>query len=393
MKPSILRRLLFAFLVFGLGMGAVFPFFANFFVEWKPGMFGWFVVAALAAGMSVGVINYWLVNVVLLSKLRRISEVATAISRNDITHQCSVESHDTIGEIVTSFNKMAHNLRELIGQVAIMGGNVNQEAEVIQNVMSKVRGRFDEQYQSTKAIISSMDDLSSTVGDISQNASQVAEASRNASHLAKAGGNVVQETIRGMRQINASVSAAANAVTSLGHKSDEIGAIVAVINGIAEQTNLLALNAAIEAARAGEQGRGFAVVADEVRKLAEKTANATKEIGQMIQSIQEETRHTVLTMESGTAQVQEGTTKAEEAGGALQEIMSSVESVSNMIERIAAGAATQNQMVGGILDRVQEISTKIEETIADTVASEKASKDLAAQSAELDTALRRFKLR
>jgi methyl-accepting chemotaxis protein len=393
MKPSILRRLLFAFLVFGLGMGAVFPFFANFFVEWKPGMFGWFVVAALAAGMSVGVINYWLVNVVLLSKLRRISEVAMAISRNDITHQCSVESHDTIGEIVTSFNKMAHNLRELIGQVAIMGGNVNQEAEVIQNVMSKVRGRFDEQYQSTKAIISSMDDLSSTVGDISQNASQVAEASRNASHLAKAGGNVVQETIRGMRQINASVSAAANAVTSLGHKSDEIGAIVAVINGIAEQTNLLALNAAIEAARAGEQGRGFAVVADEVRKLAEKTANATKEIGQMIQSIQEETRHTVLTMESGTAQVQEGTTKAEEAGGALQEIMSSVESVSNMIERIAAGAATQNQMVGGILDRVQEISTKIEETIADTVASEKASKDLAAQSAELDTALRRFKLR
>jgi methyl-accepting chemotaxis protein len=119
MKPSILRRLLFAFLFFGLGMGAVFPFFANFFVEWKPGMFGWFVVAALAAGMSVGVINYWLVNVVLLSKLRRISEVATAISRNDITHQCSVESHDTIGEIVTSFNKMAHNLRELIGQVAI----------------------------------------------------------------------------------------------------------------------------------------------------------------------------------------------------------------------------------------------------------------------------------
>lgn len=393
MKPSILRRLLFAFLAFGLGMGAVFPFFANFFVEWKPGMFGWFVVAALLAGVTVGVINYWLVNVVLLSKLRRISEVATAISRNDITHQCSMESHDTIGEIVNSFNKMAENLRELIGQVAVMGGNVNHEAEVIQNVMTRVRGRFDEQYQSTKAIISSMDDLSSTVGDISQNASQVAEASRNASQLAKAGGSVVQETISGMRQINESVSAAANAVTSLGHKSDEIGAIVAVINGIAEQTNLLALNAAIEAARAGEQGRGFAVVADEVRKLAEKTANATKEIGQMIQSIQEETRHTVLTMESGTTQVQEGTTKAEEAGGALQEIMSSVESVSNMIERIAAGASAQHQMVGNILDRVQEIGAKIEETIDDTVASEKASKDLAVQSAELDTTLKRFKLR
>jgi methyl-accepting chemotaxis protein len=391
-KTSILRNLLFAFLGFGLLMGAIFPFFANFFVEWKDGMLVWFVVGALVAGISVGIINYWLVNTILLSKLRRISDVANAIGRNDITHHCSIKSADTLGEIVDSFNRMTENLRSLIGQVAGMSGNVSENAGAIQGLMSRVHGKIDGSRQSTQRILDAMNALSSTVGEIAEHAAQVADASRKASQLAKQGGHVVQDTVQDMQLINRSVSEAASAVDSLGRKSDEISAIVAVINGIAEQTNLLALNASIEAARAGEQGRGFAVVADEVRKLAEKTGSATQEIRTMIESIQDETRLTVATMENGTGQVREGVRKATEAGRSLQEIVVSVESVSAMIDKIASGAAVQNQMADEVLGGVEEIVGMIDEIVHDTKTSEGLSNGLAAQSAELDQVVKQFKL-
>ncbi|MDD5403489.1 MAG: methyl-accepting chemotaxis protein [Sulfuricella sp.] len=392
MKPSILRNLLLSFLALGLVMGAVFPFFANIFVEWKPGMLLWFCVSALAAGIILGLANYWLVNWVLLSKLRRISQVSTAISNKDISLRCTMESDDTIGEIVSSFNRMADNLRDLIGEVAGMSGSVNRDANTIQELMSGVRNRFEVQHQTVASINASTGTLSETVAQISGSASQVSEAARSASDLAKSGGNIVQETIQGMRQINESVTLGSSAVDSLGRKSDEIGAIVAVINGIAEQTNLLALNAAIEAARAGEQGRGFAVVADEVRKLAEKTAQATKEISEMIQSVQQETRNAISTMQSGTEQVRGGVEKATEAGQALQEIVRSVERVSEMIERIATSAAAQNQMVSGVRHHVDEISQMVQEASVDTIASEQAVSKLANLSAKLDGVIKQFKL-
>ncbi len=393
MKPSILRNLMLSFLALGLVMGAVFPVFANLFVEWKPGMLVWFVISALAAGAIVGLANYWLVNWVLLSKLRRISQIATAISNKDISHTCSMQSDDMIGEIINGFNKMAANLRDLIGEVASMSGHVNRDASTIQALMTGVRTRFVAQQQTVGSINSSAETLSETVAQISSSASQVSEAARNASSLAKSGGGIVQETIQGMRLINESVTLGSSAVDSLGRKSDEIGAIVAVINGIAEQTNLLALNAAIEAARAGEQGRGFAVVADEVRKLAEKTAQATQEISGMIQSVQMETRNAISTMQSGTEQVRGGVEKATEAGRALQEIVLSVERVSEMIERIAAGAASQNQMVSGVRGHVDEISQMVQDASVDTMTGEQATNELASLSAKLDQVIKQFKLR
>src|SRR5437660_2939064 len=155
-------------------------------------------------------------------------------------------------------------------------------------------------------VATAMQQMSATVIEVSENSNRAAEAARKASETARHGGKIVDETLAKMRVIAGAVTASAKKMEELGKSSDQIGRIVAVIDDIADQTNLLALNAAIEAARAGEQGRGFAVVADEVRKLAERTTTATKEIAQMIRTIQADMKSAVRAMEEGTIQVQHG---------------------------------------------------------------------------------------
>ena len=195
-----------------------------------------------------------------------------------------------------------------------------------------------------------------------------------------------------MGTIQQTVTEASANIDQLGQRSDEIGAIVAVIRGIADQTNLLALNAAIEAARAGEQGRGFAVVADEVRKLAEKTGSATQEIGQMISAIQSQVKQTVLAMQQNQSEVSSGVSRAEQAGQALADILGGIESVSAMMERIASGAADQRNTVGEIGRQVNAIESGIDSALERTRIAEKSCQHLADESAALFAEVGRFRL-
>ncbi|MFA6902259.1 MAG: methyl-accepting chemotaxis protein [Gallionellaceae bacterium] len=181
-------------------------------------------------------------------------------------------------------------------------------------------------------------------------------------------------------------------MTSLGHRSDQIGQIVNVIKDIAEQTNLLALNAAIEAARAGEQGRGFAVVADEVRKLAERTATATAEISQMISAIQSETVNAVTTMEKGSAEVNDGVALVNQAGQSLQNINSSVKRVVQMIEQISDATRSQSEATNEITQRVEHIAEMAKENTSSVDETTQASRDLQKLSADLQQVVSRFKL-
>jgi methyl-accepting chemotaxis protein len=366
--PSILRNLLFSYLGFGLGVALVFPFYANIFVEWKPGMLAWFVAGCVVAGLTIGVANYWLLNTILLTKLRRIAEVANQISHKDLTHSCAMRSADTIGEIIDSFNAMSANLRGLIGETRQLSDGVSRDSRDIHTFFDGVAGQVAEQARQVDDIRSAIAALASSVNDIASHAGDTAVRGHAAAQKAATGGEIVRATIAGMEQISGRVGEAAQAVEGLRAQSQQIDAIVRTIHDIADQTNLLALNAAIEAARAGEQGRGFAVVADEVRKLAERTTAATGEIGAMIGAIHHTIDQTVGTIGDGAQTAAAGVVKAREAGEALTEIVSGADEVTHLIDEIAQATDRQQgsvrqveesiariaDLIGGIRDAVEE---------------------------------------
>jgi methyl-accepting chemotaxis protein len=234
--------------------------------------------------------------------------------------------------------------------------------------------------------------MSATSGDIAQNCQMAAEGAQRASQFAVNGAAVVEKTVLVMGQIAAKVQDTARNVESLGARSDQIGAIIGTIQDIADQTNLLALNAAIEAARAGEQGRGFAVVADEVRALAERTTKATREIGEMIKAIQTETKDAVAAMEQGVRQVETGTEEAAKSGAALQEILEQVNSVAMQINQVATAAEEQTATTSEISSNMLQITDVVHQTSMGAHESATAAAQLSGNAEELQRLVHLFKL-
>lgn len=267
---------------------------------------------------------------------------ANAIAAGDLTGgKLKLKSQDQIGMLAEAMNRMQSSLGSIIGTVADTAGSLTGSAASMRSASDQIHRRIDQQSQQTQQAATAMQEMSASIAEVSRHTQSAAETARAAAQTAREGGSIVKEMLGSMHSIALAVSETSSTVGLLGEDSKRISQIVTVINEIARKTNLLALNAAIEAARAGDQGRGFAVVAGEVRRLAESTAQATGEIGTMIQEIQDRTRTAIASMESGTSTVQQGVLTTTQAGESLERIIGLAERVDRMITQIAIAASQQ----------------------------------------------------
>ncbi|MGE5315416.1 MAG: methyl-accepting chemotaxis protein [Acidobacteriota bacterium] len=313
-------------------------------------------------------------------------------SEGDLNIGVQAERNDTIGDLYNGFNTVVRNMKEMLTNVRdAVQATANSSSEISASTEQMAAGAQEQSSQTTE-VAGAVEQMTKTILETTRNASAAAETAKNAGRIAKEGGSVVQETIQGMNRIAEVVKQSAATVSELGKSSDQIGEIVQVIDDIADQTNLLALNAAIEAARAGEQGRGFAVVADEVRKLAERTTKATKEIAGMIKQIQKDTAGAVQSMDAGTIEVEKGKLMADKAGVSLTEIISAAQSVGDMVNQVAAASEEQSSAAEQISKNIESIDSVTKESAAGVQQIARASEDLNRLTENLHALISRFRI-
>jgi methyl-accepting chemotaxis protein len=335
-----------------------------------------------------------IMNVRVLRPLRDSVIFAETIASGDITKSITSDSKikDEITDLLHALESMRQKLKVNITEMSGSSNQLASASEELSATVTQITHRIEEQTGKINQVATATTEMSQTVIDIAKNASNIATSANDTTKTAHDGEQVVGKTVSEVQEIARTVAESADLMSSLGERSKQIGEIINVIKDIADQTNLLALNAAIEAARAGEQGRGFAVVADEVRKLAERTAKATTEIGDMISAIQNETEKAVTAMADGSKRVEAGVALATEAGSALHKIVDSVNGLQSMVQQIASATEEMSAVSEQISGDIEAIAAVSNETSASAEQIAQASSDLARLSTEQKGIVRQFKL-
>jgi methyl-accepting chemotaxis protein len=345
------------------------------------------LIGVIGAGATVVTVR------TVSSTTTRVMNNLQAVAKGDLTAPpLNITSNDELGRMAQATDGVARSLRELIGQVAGSTREVAAAATEIAAASEQMSSSLRTQESQTTQVSSAVEEMAASVTEVARKSADAARAALDSGKDAQSGGAVVEGTVQEMRAISEQVSSSSRSVNDLGKKSEQIGQIIGVINDIADQTNLLALNAAIEAARAGEHGRGFAVVADEVRKLAERTTQATGEVARSIREIQGQTAEAVQQIDSGTRRVAKGVELAQNAGEALGRILTGSQNVERMVQSIAAAAEEQAAASAEISRSVSTIAASVKEAAEGSTQATQAATMLSRQAESLQAQIQRFRV-
>lgn len=358
--------------------------------KYKTNMMLVITILVVSIGISVA-ISIAIIRSITKATTSLIS-VSGAMAEGDLTRRANLHTNDELGAIGRSFDTMAVSFADTIRRVSESACQVATASNQLHSTSEQIATGAEEVAAQSMTVATAGEEMAATSGDIARNCQLAADSAQQAGQTTNNGFEVVRHTIDGIRNRGAKTEENARIVITLGERSEQIGEIVATIEDIADQTNLLALNAAIEAARAGEQGRGFAVVADEVRALAERTTKATKEISDMIKTIQGETKRAIASMEEGVKGTQQGVAEAAQLETALQQILEQVNDVNMQVSQIATAAEEQTATTGEIASNISQITTVVQDTSRGAQDSATASGQLARLAEELQQVVRHFKV-
>ncbi|MBJ7370596.1 MAG: methyl-accepting chemotaxis protein [Pseudomonas sp.] len=342
------------------------------------------LLVMLASGLLIGLLSLWLVSRNLIEPIRNLIDYVTRLSRGQLAERVVSERRDELGNLAAAANTLRDFLADTFTRLQRSAGDLDSASGELNAIATTMAGGTSEQFNRTDQVATAMNEMSATAQEVARHAADAARAADDADQSAQQGEKVMQTTIHSITQMRGEIANTATVIRRLETDSGRIGKVLEVIRGIAEQTNLLALNAAIEAARAGEAGRGFAVVADEVRNLAQRTAESIIEINQIIQNVQTGAVDAAQAIESGQARSDESVEQVTQAGAMLERITLAVEAIRDMNRQIATAAEEQTSVAEDISRNLTEITAIASTNLDNVQRTESASQNLHGLSGQLN---------
>ncbi len=352
----------------------------------------WLLAISTAVAILLGILAAWVITRQITVPLQQTLSAAERVAAGDLSQQLQVDRRDELGQLQASMQHMTQGLRQLIGGIGDGVTQIASAAEELSAVTGQTSAGVNSQKVETDQVATAMNEMAATVQEVARNAEQASEAAVMADQQAREGDHVVAEAIAQIERLASEVNNSSDAMSELKQDSDKIGTVLDVIKSVAQQTNLLALNAAIEAARAGEAGRGFAVVADEVRSLAQRTQQSTEEIEELIANLQLGTQRVAGVMDASRGLTDSSVELTRRAGGSLSTITRTVSSIQAMNQQIATAAEQQSAVAEEINRSVMNVRDISDQTAAASEQTASSSVELARLGSHLQGLVARFRL-